>query len=183
MDKTEALTLLKEHVTSPSLVGHCLSTAAVMKGLAAELGQDTVLWETIGILHDIDFEEIHEDMEKHGIVGYDILREAGVGDEIALPIKRHNHMLFGADYTTLVEICLQVADSVSGLIVACAYVKGGKITDVSVNTVTKKYKAASFAAGCDRTRISMGDALIPRERMYEIAITEITAIKDELGLN
>ena len=63
MEKTEALTLLKQHVVSPSLLGHCLSTAAVMKGLAAELGQDAVVWETIGILHDIDFEEIHEDME------------------------------------------------------------------------------------------------------------------------
>jgi hypothetical protein len=183
MEKTEALILLKQHITSPSLLGHCLSTAAVMKGLATELGEDAVLWETIGILHDIDFEEIHEDMEKHGIIGYEILWLAGVGDEIALPIKRHNHMIFGSDYTTPVEICLQVADSVSGLIVACAHVKGGNITDVSVKTVTKKYKTPSFAAGCDRNRIALGDALIPRERMYEIAINEITAIKDELGLN
>ncbi|MDO9522261.1 MAG: HDIG domain-containing protein [Methanocorpusculum sp.] len=183
MEKTEALILLKQHITSPSLLGHCLSTAAVMKGLATELGEDAVLWETIGILHDIDFEEIHEDMEKHGIIGYEILWLAGVGDEIALPIKRHNHMIFGSDYTTPVEICLQVADSVSGLIVACAHVKGGNITDVSVKTVTKKYKTPSFAAGCDRKRIALGDALIPRERMYEIAINEITAIKDELGLN
>ncbi|HJJ37554.1 MAG TPA: phosphohydrolase, partial [Methanocorpusculum sp.] len=143
---------------------------------------DAVVWETIGILHDIDFEEIHEDMDKHGIAGYEILRDAGIGEEIALPIKRHNHLLFGSDYTTPVEICLQVADSVSGLIVACAYVKGGNISDVSVKTVTKKYKAPSFAAGCDRNRIALGDALIPRERMYEIAISEIAAIKDELGL-
>ena len=56
------------------------------------------------------------------------------------------------------------------------------ITDVSTKTVTKKYKAASFAAGCDRSRIAMSDVLLPRERMYEIAIAEITAIKDELGL-
>ncbi len=183
MEKAEALTLLKQHVTTPSLVGHCISTAAVMKGLASELGQDAVLWETIGILHDIDFEEIDEDMVKHGLVGYEILRAAGIGDDIALPIKRHNHMIFGTDYTTPVEICLQVADSVSGLIVACAYVKGGYISDVTVKTVTKKYKTPSFAAGCDRSRIALGDALVPRERMYEIAIYEITAVKDELRLN
>ena len=113
MEKAEALTLLKQHVSTTSLVGHCISTSAVMKGLASELGQDDVLWETIGILHDIDFEEIDEDMEKHGLAGYEILRAAGVGDEIALPIKRHNHMIFGTDYTTPVEICLQVADSVA----------------------------------------------------------------------
>jgi len=183
MEKTGALTLLKQHVTSTSLIGHCLSTAAVMKGLAKELGEDENLWETIGILHDIDYEEIHEDMNKHGLAGYDILHAAGIGDEIALPIKRHNHMIFGTDYTTPVEICLQVADSVSGLIVACAHVKSDKITDVTVKTVTKKYKSPSFAAGCDRNRIALGDSIVPRERMYDIAITEITEIKEELGLN
>jgi hypothetical protein len=183
MEKSGALTLLKQHVTSTSLIGHCLSTAAVMKGLAKELGEDGNLWETIGILHDIDYEEIHEDMNKHGLAGYDILRAAGIGDEIALPIKRHNHMIFGTDYTTPVEICLQVADSVSGLIVACAYIKGGKITEVTAKTIAKKYKSPSFAAGCDRNRIALGDSLIPRERMYEIAVSELIEIKEELGLN
>ena len=129
-----------------------------------------------------DFQEIEEDMEKHGEVGYEILKASGISDEIALPIRYHNHMLHEGEYTTPVEICLQTADSVSGLVIACAYVKGGKITDVSTKTVTKKYKAASFAAGCDRSRIAMSDVLLPRERMYEIAIAEITAIKDELGL-
>ena len=154
-----------------------------LKGLAKELGEDAELYELIGILHDIDFQEINEDMEKHGEVGYEILKAAGIGDEIALPIRRHNHMLFDGEYTDTVEICLQTADSVSGLVIACAYVKGGKITEVTPKTVTKKYKAASFAAGCDRNRIAMSDALLPRERMYEIAIEEITAIKDELGLS
>ncbi len=182
LNTAEALSLLHSHVTSESLRGHCLATAAVMKGLAAELNEDTDLWEQIGILHDIDFEEIHEDMNLHGIRGYEILRYAGVPDTVAEPIRRHNHMLFGGQYTTPVEICLQVADSVSGLVIACAYVKGGKITDVTPKTVAKKYKTASFAAGCDRSRIALGDHLIPRDRMYEIAIAEITRIRDQLGL-
>ncbi|MDU9376014.1 hypothetical protein McpSp1_06010 [Methanocorpusculaceae archaeon Sp1] len=182
MEKDEALVLMQSHVTSDSLRGHCIATAAVMKGLAEELGEDVRLWESIGILHDIDFEEIDEDMTRHGLRGYDILKNAGVGDEIAEPIRRHNHMLFGADYTTPVEICLQVADSVSGLVIACAYVKGGNITEVSSKTVAKKYKTASFAAGCDRGRIALGDELVPRDRMYEIAIREITLVKDQLGL-
>ncbi len=182
MKKDEALALMQSHVKSDSLRGHCIATAAVMKGLAEELGEDAVLWETIGILHDIDFEEINEDMTRHGVAGYTIVQEAGVGDEIADPIRRHNHMLFGDTYTTPVEICLQVADSVSGLVIACAYVKGGKITEVSPKTVAKKYKTSSFAAGCDRTRIALGDNLVPRDRMYEIAIREICAVKDHLGL-
>ena len=182
LSTADALSLLHSHVTSESLRGHCLATAAVMKGFAAELDADAELWERIGILHDIDFEEIHEDMTLHGIRGYEILRDAGVSDEIAEPIRRHNHMLFGGQYTTPVEICLQVADSVSGLVIACAYVKGGRVTDVTPKTVAKKYKTASFAAGCDRSRIVLGDALIPRDRMYEIAIAEITRMRGQLGL-
>ncbi len=182
MNRTEAVALLKQHVACASLLGHCLSTAAVMKGLAAELGEDAGLWEKIGILHDIDFEEIGEDMKKHGEAGYAILHAAGIPDEIAEPVRRHNHMLYGGEYTEPVDICLQTADSVSGLIVACAYVKGAKITEVTPKTVAKKYKSASFAAGCDRDRIAMTDSLIARERMYEIAIASISEIKDELGL-
>jgi putative nucleotidyltransferase with HDIG domain len=182
-DVNGSLALLKSHVTSGSLLGHCLATAAVMKGLARELGEDAALFEMIGILHDIDFEEIGEDMTLHGPAGYDILKAAGVSDEIAVPVMRHNHLLFGGGYETPAEICLQVADSVSGLVIACAYVKGGKITDVTPKTVAKKYKTASFAAGCDRNRIALGDVLVPRERMYAIAIEEITAIRDQLGLS
>ncbi|MDR0981093.1 MAG: HDIG domain-containing protein [Methanocalculaceae archaeon] len=182
MEKDEALALLHAHVKTDSLRGHCIATAAVMKGLAEELSEDARLWEVIGILHDIDFEEVDEDMTRHGLAGYDILKAAGVCDEIAEPIRRHNHMLFLGEYTTPVEICLQVADSVSGLVIACAYVKGGKVTEVTPKTVTKKYKTSSFAAGCDRTRIALGDVLVPRERMYEIAIREISAVRDQLGL-
>lgn len=183
MNRTEALSLLKQHVKSESLIGHCISTAAVMKGLARELKQDENLFETIGILHDIDFEEINEDMTKHGLAGYDMLKAAGISDEIAEPIKRHNHMIFGEDYTTPVEIALQVSDSVSGLVIACAYVKGRKITDVTTKTISKKYKTASFAAGCDRNRIALGDKIVEREKLYQIAIDEISAVKDELGLS
>ncbi len=79
MKKDEALALMQSHVKSDSLRGHCIATAAVMKGLAEELGEDAVLWETIGILHDIDFEEINEDMTRHGVAGYTIVQEGSRG--------------------------------------------------------------------------------------------------------
>ncbi|HJJ54670.1 MAG TPA: HDIG domain-containing protein [Methanocorpusculum sp.] len=183
MDKSEAVSLLKEHVTSTSLLHHCLSTAAVMKGLAKELGEDADLWECIGILHDIDYEEINEDMNIHGIRGAEILKAAGVPETIYEPVRKHNHLLFGGTYTEKVDICLQTADSVSGLIIACAKVKGGCVSDVAVKSVVKKYKTPSFAAGCDRNRIVSTDSLIEREKMYDIAIREIIEIRDSLGLS
>ena len=41
MEKDEALALLHAHVKTDSLRGHCIATAAVMKGLAEELMEET----------------------------------------------------------------------------------------------------------------------------------------------
>ena len=45
------------------LTRHCLATGAVMKKAAEFLSEDAVTWETIGILHDIDFQL---DRRRHG---------------------------------------------------------------------------------------------------------------------
>lgn len=182
MNRDEALELLKKYVKNENLVKHCIATAAIMKELAKELGEDAEKWELIGILHDIDYEITGGDMQKHGVVGYDILKENGVDDEIAEVVKTHNHMLFG-NYEKPVEIALQAADSVSGLIIACALVKSGKLSEVTPKTVKKKFKEKSFAAGCDRNRIREIEKLgIELPRFYEIAIRGLVGVKDELGL-
>jgi predicted hydrolase (HD superfamily) len=90
-------------------------------------------------------------------------------------------MLFGG-YESPVEIALQAADSVSGLIIACALVKGGKLTEVTPKTVKKKFKDRSFAAGCERDRIRSIEPLIDLPTFYQLAIDGLITIKDELGL-
>jgi hypothetical protein len=182
MNAEEALKLLKSYVSDDKLVKHCIATAAIMRELAKELGEDEELWNVIGILHDIDYDITEGDMEKHGEVGAEILKKEGVDDEIAEVVKRHNHLLHG-DYEKPVEIALQAADSVSGLIIACALVKKGKVTEVTPKTVKKKFKEKSFAAGCDRDRIRMAEKLgFTLEEFYEIAIRGLVRVKDQLGL-
>ncbi len=182
MDRDSALNLLKQYIKNGRLIKHCIAVGAIMKELAKELGEDEKKWEIIGILHDIDYEMVEGDMNKHGVVGAEILKKHGVDDDICEIVKRHNHMLFG-DYEKPVEIALQSADAVSGLIIACALVKGGKITEVTPKTVKKKFKEKSFAAGCDRNRIRMIEKLgIELPKLYEIAIRGLIDVKDELGL-
>ncbi len=174
--------LLKKYVKDEKLIKHCIATAAIMRELAKELGEDEELWWEVGILHDIDYEQTQGDMSKHGLVGAEILLKEGVSSDIAEIVKRHNHTLFG-DYEKPIEVALQAADSVSGLIIACALVKGGKITEVTPKTVKKKFKEKSFAAGCDRDRIKMIEKLgIPLEKFYEVAIRGLASVKDDLGL-
>ena len=181
MNRDEALNLLRRYVKGENLIKHCIATAAIMKEVAKELGENDEEWEVIGILHDIDYEMINEDMTKHGLVGYEILKENGVNEEIAEIVKTHNHTLFG-NYEKPVEIALQAADSISGLIIACALVKQGKITDVTPKTVKKKFKDKSFAAGCDRNRIREIEKLMELSKFYEIAIKGLINVKEELGL-
>lgn len=182
MDRSEALELLKKYVKSENLVKHCIATAAIMKRTAEELKEDVKKWELIGILHDIDYDIVEGNMDEHGLRGAEILKKNGVDDEIIEVVRTHNHMLFG-NYEKPVELALQAADSISGLIIACALVKKGKITEVTSKTVKKKFKEKSFAAGCDRNRIKEIEKVgIELSRFYEIAIEGLIEVKDELGL-
>ncbi len=182
MDRDAAIGLLRQHVHEESLVKHCLATGAIMKAVSVSLGGEPAAWEEIGILHDIDFEEIGGDMQRHGITGAAILRSAGINEEIAGIVASHNHFIHTAPYESPVEIALQAADSASGLIIACALVKGANLSDVSVKTITKKAKEKSFAAGCDRNRIALIAPLMDLLVFYDHALRGMIEVRSELGL-
>jgi hypothetical protein len=148
MERDEALALLRRCVASPSHIAHSHATAAIMRKVAEHLGEDAGTWEVIGLLHDIDYDIVGGDMERHGVEGCRILIDNGVSEEIADIVRRHNHLLTSG-YERPVEVALQAADSVSGLIIACALVKGGEIDEVTPRTVKKKFKEKAFAAGCE----------------------------------
>ena len=182
MDRNKALALLTTHVPDKHLVSHCIATAAIMKALAPHLSGNPDEWERIGILHDIDYTETGEDMQRHGIVAYDLLVGQGLPEPVARIIRNHNHVLFGGTYVEPVEIALQAADSASGLIIACALVKQGNLSDVSVSTIRKKFKEKSFAAGCDRDRIRLIEKFMSLEEFYGICLNGLLPVKTELGL-
>ena len=181
MDREEALKLLRKYISGENLIKHCIATAAIMKGLAKRLGEDENRWELIGLLHDIDYELVKGDMNKHGIRGYDILKSYGLNDDIAEAVKRHNYSLFEPENPA--EIALQAADNLSGLVIACALVKNRKLSEVTPKTVKKKFKDKSFAAGCNRERIKLIEKLgIDLQEFYDIAIKSLLEIKHELDL-
>ncbi|MFN3383585.1 MAG: HD domain-containing protein [Archaeoglobaceae archaeon] len=175
------LETLKKYLREESSIKHCIATAGIMREVAKKLNENEELWFKIGLLHDIDYELCNGDMQKHGIIAGEILKKEGYGD-IAEIVKRHNHYLFGS-YEKAVEIALQASDSISGLVIACALVKNGKISEVTVKTVKKKFKEKSFAAGCDRERIRMIEKLMPLDEFFEIAIRGVANVKDHVALS
>jgi putative nucleotidyltransferase with HDIG domain len=181
MNREDALALLREYVSGEGLITHCVATGAIMEKVGAYLGEEAEIWELIGILHDIDYELVEGEMAQHGVAGSRILQERGVDSAIAVAVERHNHTLFGP-YTTPVEIALQASDSISGLVIACALVKGGRITDVTPKTVKKKMKEKVFAAGCDRDRIRLIEPLVDLPTFFQLAIDGLVRVKGEIGL-
>lgn len=182
MDRNSALELLRMHVREDTLVKHCIATGAIMKAVAIPLGGDPNLWEVIGILHDIDYEEVQGDMQRHGIAGAAILASAGLPLDVAAIVAAHNHFLHTGPYEQPVDIALQAADSASGLIIACALVKGKRLSDVSVRTITKKAKEKAFAAGCDRSRIALISRFMELSVFYDLALQGMMDARQDLGL-
>ncbi|MDO9540390.1 MAG: HDIG domain-containing protein [Methanocalculus sp.] len=171
----DPLTLLNEYVRSETLIEHCVATGAIMRSIAPHLSGDPDLWEVIGILHDIDYEVVEGDMERHGVDGEQILLKMGVSIEIAEAVRKHNHHLFSG-HTTPLDLTLQAADSISGLIIACALVKGGAIDEVTAKTVKKKMKDKGFAAGCDRERIRAIEPLMNLDTFITAAISGVSSV-------
>ena len=74
----QALALLRRYNSEPFHIQHALTVEGVMRWYATDLGygDDADFWATVGLLHDIDFEQYPE---QHCLKAPDLLREAGVG--------------------------------------------------------------------------------------------------------
>ncbi|HPJ74273.1 MAG TPA: hypothetical protein PLM96_04710 [Methanoregulaceae archaeon] len=91
-------------------------------------------------------------------------------------------MIFGSS-EGVADVVLQSADNISGLIIACALVKGGSISDVTPKTVKKKFKEKSFAAGCRREKVWEIEEFMDLSRFFELAIVAMQEIKGDLDLS
>ena len=157
-----AFTILHEWVQSESLRRHCYAVSDAMKYFAQLRGADADLWETVGLLHDMDYErhpnQEQSPMEGHPFVGVAALREQGWSEEICRAILSH------ADYAgvrreTPLERTLYAVDELSGFVMAVARVRPSKsIHEVDVASVKKKMKDKAFARAVNRDDIIRGAA-------------------------
>ena len=183
MKREEALKLVKENVSKENLLKHMYAVEAIMKETAEFLGEDKEKWRMIGLIHDIDFEKTENTPEKHTLIAEEILEDY-VDDEMIKTIKAHNFENIGIQPETVAEKALIAADSVSGLVIACALVTPSKkLADVKVDSIAKKFKQKDFARNCSRERILFCEQIgIPREEFFEISLRALQSISNELGL-
>ena len=121
-----------------------------------ELGYgEADFWETVGILHDLDFEKYPE---QHCIKEQEILREKGIDERIIHAVASHGYALtVDIEPEHEMEKVLYSVDELSGLIGAVAIMRPSKsVSDLELKSVKKKYKNMNFAAGCSREVIERG---------------------------
>jgi putative nucleotidyltransferase with HDIG domain len=183
-----AQAILHDWVHSESLRKHCYAVADSMKRFAQLRGEDTDLWEAVGLLHDMDYER-HPNLERsttegHPFVGVAWLRDNGWSDEVRRAILSH------ADYSgvsreTPLEKTLYAVDELSSFVVAVALVRPTKsIHDVDVRAVRKKMKDKAFARAVNREDIVRGaeELRMPLDDMIAQVIAALKEDAARLGL-
>lgn len=157
LSREEALELLKKYNKEPFHIQHGLTVEGVMRYFARETGngEDEEYWGNVGLLHDIDFELYPEE---HCRKAPELLREAGVSEEMIYSICSHGYGLCcDLEPKHLMEKILFACDELTGLIGAAARMRPSKsVMDMELGSLKKKYKDKRFAAGCSREVINQG---------------------------
>lgn len=185
--RDEAVALLKKHMSQENLLRHCYAVEAVMRALARHFKEDEEKWGIVGLLHDGDYEETKIAPEKHTLKMAEWLKEMGEADpEILSAILSHNYAHTGQNPPkNKLEWSLYCCDELTGLIVAVTLVKPDKmLSSVTLDTILKKWREKSFAAGVKREQIAECESRlgIPLNEFIEIALGAMQGISDDLGL-
>ena len=188
--RDEAFKLLKKYNKDPFHIQPALTVEAVMKWYANELGYgaDAEYWGIVGLLHDIDFELYPEE---HCLKAPEMLREAGVGEDVIHAVVSHGYGITVGCGTTLdvepeheMEKVLFAADELTGLIWAAALMRPSKSTkDMELKSLKKKYKSKGFAAGCSREVIERGAQQLgwDLEKLLTMTLQAMAASEDTIN--
>lgn len=178
--------LLEEHTDATK--AHLIATGATMEALAKKFGGDTQTWKVAGMLHDLDWDNLDKDYEKHcGQPLADLLATIDAPEELLGDIRAHYQAKYGAEYPldTMLRKCLYCCDELTGFIIAVTLVRPSKkIADVEVKSVKKKLKDKGFAAQVDREQIKACEELLglPLDELIQITLEAMKSVAAELGL-
>ena len=159
LTREQAWDLLNEYNKGEFHLKHGQIVGDVMRWYANELGygDEADFWETVGLLHDLDFEMYPDE---HCIKSQEIMREKGLDERLIRATASHG---YGLHFDGLpepqheMEKVLFAADELTGLIGAAALMRPSKsVMDMEVSSVRKKFKDKKFAAGCSRDVIAEG---------------------------
>ena len=186
-----AIEFLHTHTQNVNLRRHSMAVGFAMRALAEKLGcartELAEVWETLGILHDADWEETKDTPDDHTKHTLAWLKEKGVTEgpivhALMSHNTRHTHL---AQLTGVMEWALETVDELTGFIVAVALVRPDKkLESVELSSVLKKWKTKEFAKPVDRTQIAQCEEKLgtPLNEFIEITLKAMQEHHEELGL-
>ena len=178
LTREQALDLLKKYNKEPFHIQHALTVEGVMRWYAQENGENADFWGLCGLLHDVDFEVYPE---QHCIKAPELLREAGVNEEMIHAIVCHcyGHRVDVKPEHEMEKV-IYAADELTGLIGAAARMRPSKsVADMELSSLKKKFKDKKFAAGCSRDVIKSGAEMLGWELDTLLEKTIIAMRPDE----
>jgi uncharacterized protein len=182
MTRVEALAIVRKYSDKDTTYRHLVSVEGVMRALARRFGEDEERWGLAGLFHDLDQDQTHDDVERHGHQSVEWLRAEGFGDESVM-----NAVLAHAweeNRTDLMSKAIVHADGIAGMLVAVALVRPDKANGMKVSSVKKKLKQGAFAPGVERDKIwgveeSVG---VPLDDFLAWSIEGLQDVAGDIGL-
>ena len=180
-----------------NIVNHSLALEACMGGIydyLQSLGQLSANelprgdWLLAGLIHDIDFGG--EFKEQHPHKTLEALNKYGlkISEDLHQVILAHAGKHSGVEPKTKAQWAIFCADSLTGLIMAVAFVyPSKKLADVKLSSIMKRFlKEPKFAAGTRRDEVAMcgkADGLnMPLEKFIEVCFLSMQKIAPDIGL-
>lgn len=161
MERNEAWALLRQYNHEPFHIQHALTVEAVMGWYAEKLGYgaEKDFWKTVGLLHDLDFEQWPE---QHCVKEMELMRELGLEERLIHAVGSHGYgICCDVKPEHEMEKVLFAADELTGLIGAAIKMRPSKSTkDLELSSLKKKFKDKKFAAGCSRQVIRDGAEML-----------------------
>ena len=195
ISREDALKIIKSKVKNENIIKHMFALEALMgavweemakKGKTEkELGGSKEEWMMVGLLHDGDYcDEVPG--SRQGIQISEWVREKGfkLPENVSYAMASHNYET-GVKPKSLMDWAAFIGDSLTGLIVASTLVlPSRKLSDLTVESVLKKFKSPSFAKGTRRQDIALCEEKLgfSLEDFVEVSLKAMQGISNDLGL-
>lgn len=155
----EALELVKRYNREPFHIQHAETVGKVMSKFAEKYDPENIeFWHTVGLMHDIDFEQWPE---QHCVKSRELLRELDMDEALIHAVICHGWgICIDVAPEKYMEKVLFAVDELTGLIGAAALMRPTGFEGMEVSSVKKKFKDKKFAAGCSRDVIAKGAELL-----------------------
>ena len=195
ISRVEAIKLIEKKVSNKNIIKHMFALEAFMGAIwdklkkegktDKELSGTREEWMMVGLMHDGDYcEEVPN--EKQGIQISEWVKDEGyeLPENVSHAMASHNFAT-NVKPESLMDWSVFIGDSLTGLVVASALVlPSKKLSDLTVESIMKKFKSSSFAKGTRREDIILCEEKlgILLEEFIKVCLKSMQGISKDLGL-